>query len=75
MLEPDQATDPMAAGKTSDYAGAMLVDPLDQMTRYTDIQCAMTTTGENIDTWLVRHDCTESAKWMPDQIRHDGNLG
>lgn len=75
MLEPDQAMDPMAAGETFDYASAMLVDPLDQMTGYTDIQCAMTTTGKNIDAWLVRHDRIGSAKWMPDQVRHDASWG
>ena len=75
MFEPHQPLDPVSPRKTIEYAGAMLMDTLDQMPCDTNIQGSMPTACKDVDTGLVRHDDYMKRQWMPDQVRHDANLG
>jgi len=75
-VEPHQVFDAVALGEPIEDSLAMLDDATDQVGRHADIESAVETTGEQIDAGLAfSHAPETAARWMPEQVRHDGRNG
>jgi hypothetical protein len=74
MFEPDEAMNRMTSGKAINQGRAMLMNALDQISRYADIQRSVPTARQYVNAWLIGHDEDMKRQWMPDQVRHDGYL-
>jgi len=63
----------VAFRETGQRAGAVLMEPTNQVRRYADINCAIRLAGKNIDArlFLLSHGHGIADQWMLKQVQHD----